>query len=146
MKGIAFAIAGGAFITLQGVANSRISRDIGSWQTATITQFTGFFIALIILLLVRDRNWRRFREAKPVYLIGGTFGAVVVFSNITAIHHIGVTLTIATLLIAQLGLTFLIDRNGWFEVVKQNMRLPQFVGIGMMVAGVLILCQAKGWG
>ena len=33
MKGILFALLGGAFITLQGVANARISQDIGTWQT-----------------------------------------------------------------------------------------------------------------
>jgi transporter family-2 protein len=52
---------------------------------------------------------------------------------------IGVTVSIAALLIAQLGLAFIIDGKGWFGVVKQKMELPQFVGIGLMVTGVLIL-------
>jgi transporter family-2 protein len=145
MKGIFFAFAGGACITLQGVANSRISQDIGTWQAATITQLTGFLTALLIVLLVRDGQWRGVRQVQPIFLTGGAFGAVVIFSNVTAIQQIGVTLTIAGVLIAQLCLTFLIDRNGWLGVVKQKMGLPQFVGIGMMIAGVLILCQAKGW-
>ncbi len=46
MKGSLFAFFAGAFITLQGVANSRISQDIGTWQAAAITQFTGFITAL----------------------------------------------------------------------------------------------------
>jgi bacterial/archaeal transporter family-2 protein len=112
MRGSLFAFFGGAFITLQGVANSRISQDIGTWQAVTITQLTGFMIALLILIFVRDRKWQRFKQVKPVYLTGGTFGAVVILSNVTAIHQIGVTLTISTLLIAQLSLTFLIDING----------------------------------
>ncbi|MGZ4135817.1 MAG: DMT family transporter [Tumebacillaceae bacterium] len=144
MKGAIFALLGGAFITLQGVANSRISSGIGTWQAATVTQLTGFVTALLLLLLVRDGgSWRKVTQVKPLYLAGGTFGAIVVFSNVTAIQQIGVTLTIAALLIAQLGLTYLIDRNGWFGVMKRKMRLPQFVGIGMMIAGVLLLCQAK---
>lgn len=139
VKGSFFAFLGGAFITLQGVANARISQDIGTWQTATITQLTGFITALLVLLLVRDRQWQGFKQVKPIYLSGGAFGAIVVFSNVTAIQQIGVTLTISALLIAQLSLTFCIDSNGWFGVVKQKMRLPQFIGIGMMIAGVLIL-------
>ncbi|WP_261130503.1 DMT family transporter [Bacillus sp. Marseille-Q3570] len=139
MKGSFFAFFGGAFITLQGVANSRISQDIGSWQTAAITQLTGFIMILLIVLFTRNRKWKKFKQVKPLYLIGGSFGAIVVFSNITAIHHIGVTLTIAVLLIAQLSLTFIIDSKGWFGVVKQKMGLPQFIGIGMMIAGVVIL-------
>jgi transporter family-2 protein len=67
MKGSLFAFFGGAFITLQGVANSRISQDIGTWQTATITQFTGFIMAFLILLFMRDGNWQGFKQVKPLY-------------------------------------------------------------------------------
>ncbi|ANS77130.1 hypothetical protein AWM70_06990 [Paenibacillus yonginensis] len=135
---------GGACITLQGVANARIGQDIGTWQAAAVTQMTGFVMAFLILLLV----WRRttpkmktggIRAVKPLYWIGGAFGAVVIFSEVTAIQRIGVTLMISALLIAQLLLAFLIDSFGWFGVAKQKMKLPQFVGIGLMIAGVLIL-------
>jgi bacterial/archaeal transporter family-2 protein len=139
MRGIIFALLGGAFITLQGVANSRISQDIGTWQTATITQFTGFLMAFIILMLAGEGKWQGLREVKPVYLVGGTFGAIVVFGSVTAIHFIGVTLTVSAMLISQLGMTVLIDRNGWFGVMKQKMKMPQLIGITMMVAGVVIL-------
>ena len=69
----------------------------------------------------------------------GALGAPIIFSEVTAIQNIGVTLTISALLIAQLFLTFLIDSNGWFGVVKKRMSLPQFIGIGMMIAGVVII-------
>jgi len=141
MKGLIFALLGGAFITLQGVANARISQDIGTWQTASITQLTGFLTALFVLIFVAKGQWQGLRKVKPLYLIGGTFGAIVVFGNVTAIHYIGITLTVSAMLIAQLGMTFLIDRNGWFEVKKQKMRMPQLIGITMMIAGVVIL----GW-
>jgi bacterial/archaeal transporter family-2 protein len=139
MRGIIFALLGGAFITLQGVANSRISQDIGTWQTATITQFTGFLAAFIILMFAGGGKWHGLRNVKPLYLIGGTFGAIVVFGNVTAIHFIGVTLTVSAMLISQLGVTVLIDRNGWFGVMKQKMKMPQLIGITMMIAGVVVL-------
>ncbi|AJY73792.1 DMT family transporter [Paenibacillus beijingensis] len=139
MRGSLFAFLAGAFITLQGVANSRISEDIGTWQAAAMTQLTGFLAALLILIYFRDGQWRKLKEVKPLYLTGGTFAAVIIFSNVTAIQRIGVTLTISILLIAQLSLTFLTDRNGWFGVVKMKMKLPQVIGIGMMIAGVVIL-------
>ncbi|BFH63153.1 MULTISPECIES: DMT family transporter [Paenibacillus] len=139
MRGIIFALLGGAFITLQSVANARISQGIGTWQAAALTQFTGFVAALIILLLSRNADWKDFRKANPLYLSGGAYAAVIIFSNVTAVRHIGVTLTVALVLIAQLALTFLMDRFGWFGLKKQRMKLPQFIGLGMMVAGVVIL-------
>ncbi|HEY2420059.1 MAG TPA: DMT family transporter [Neobacillus sp.] len=139
MRGSLYAFLGGAFITLQGVANSQISQSIGIWQAATITQLTGFLMALLILLFVRDGKLHGFKQVKPLYLTGGAFAAVIIFSNVMAIQQMGVTLTIAAVLIAQLCLTFLIDSYGWFGVVKQKMRLPHFIGIGMMIIGVVIL-------
>lgn len=139
MKGSLFACLAGALLTLQGVANTRISHDIGTWQTATLTQFTGFVVAVLILIFVRDRSWKNLTQVKPLYVTGGAFGAFVVFSNVTAIQQIGVTLAIAALLIAQLSLTFLIESNGWFGVTKGRMGLSQLIGIGLMIAGVVIL-------
>lgn len=139
MKGILLALLGGACITLQGVANARISQDVGTWQAATVTQFTGFVISLVILLFVRDGKKQWFKRVNPLYITGGALAAIIIFSEVTAIRNVGVTLTISALLIAQLCLTFLIDSNGWFGVIRQKMRLPQFIGLGMMVAGVIIL-------
>lgn len=139
MRGIIFALLGGACITLQGVANTRISTDIGTWQAATITQLTGFILAALILVFVRDINLQGLKQVKPMYLTGGAFGAVIIFSEVTAIQQIGVTFTISALLIAQLFLTFLVDSNGWFGVVKQKMKLPQFLGIALMITGVIIM-------
>lgn len=139
MKGFIFALLAGAFITLQGVINARVSQDIGTWQTATVTQFSGFIVTLLILLFVRKANWKKLKLVQPLYLTGGAFGAIVIFSNVTAIHFIGVTLSIAAILIAQLSLTFIIDGKGWFGVAKQRMQLPQFIGIGLMIIGVIIL-------
>lgn len=139
MKGILFALLGGACITLQGVANTRISQDIGTWQAATITQLTGFIIAALIWVFVRDGKLGDFKKVKPLYLAGGGFAAIIIFTEVTAIQQIGVTLTISALLIAQLCSTFIIDINGWFGVVKQKMKMPQFIGLAMMIAGVIIL-------
>ncbi|CAM4178574.1 MAG: DMT family transporter [Paenibacillus macerans] len=139
MKGLLFAFLAGAFITLQGVANSRISSSIGTWPAAALTQFTGFIAAWLIWLFIRDGNLKQLGRVQPLYLGGGALAAIIIFSNVTAIQHVGVTLSIAAVLIAQLCMTFLIDSTGWFGIEKKKMRLPQFVGIALMIAGVAIL-------
>ncbi|WP_046227628.1 DMT family transporter [Paenibacillus dauci] len=139
MKGILFALLGGACITLQGVANNRISQDIGTWQAATITQLTGFILAALVLLIVRDGSWQGFKQVKPLYLFGGALASIIIYSEVMAIQYVGVTLTVSALLIAQLCVTFLIDLRGWFGVVRQKMTMPQFIGILMMIGGVIIL-------
>ncbi|WP_214721811.1 DMT family transporter [Exiguobacterium sp. s192] len=139
MRGILFAISGGFFLTLQSVANARISNSIGTWQAATLTQMTGFVVALLITLILRDRTFLQMKEVKLLYLSGGALAAAVLFSNMTAVHLMGVTLTISLFLIAQLGLALVIDWNGWFGMIKRRLQLPQVIGILMMIGGVLIL-------
>lgn len=139
MRGILFAISGGFFLTLQSVANARISNGIGTWQAATLTQMTGFIVALLITLVLRDRTFRQMKDVKVLYLSGGALAAAVLFSNMTAVHLMGVTLTISLFLIAQLGLALVIDWNGWFGMIKRRLELPQVIGILMMIGGVLIL-------
>ncbi|KQO17934.1 DMT family transporter [Paenibacillus sp. Leaf72] len=139
MKGILFAILGGACITLQGIANTRISESIGTWQAATLTQFTGFIVAFIILMSVGAGKWREFQQVKPIYLAGGSFAAIIIFSNVTAIQQIGVTLMVSMLLIAQLGMTVIIETNGFFGLKKQRITVSQLIGIGMMISGVFLL-------
>ncbi|WP_404275462.1 DMT family transporter [Exiguobacterium undae] len=139
MRGILFAISGGFFLTLQSVANARISNSIGTWQAATLTQMTGFVVALLITLILRDRTFRQMKEVKLLYLSGGALAAAVLFSNMTAVHLMGVTLTISLFLIAQLGLALVIDWNGWFGMIKRRLQLPQVIGILMMIGGVLLL-------
>lgn len=139
MKGIIYAVLGGAFITLQGVVNSNISRDIGTLQAITVTQFTGFMLALLIFLFKRDGSFAEIKLVKLPYLFAGSFGLLVIFNEVTAIHSIGVTFTMSVLLIAQIVTAFIIDANGWFDLKKQKVELPQFFGIVMMIAGVLIM-------
>lgn len=139
MKGWIYAVLGGGFIALQGAANAQISAGIGTWQAAALTQLTGFVTALLIAIFVGGGNAKELKQVKPLYWFGGAFAAIIIYSNVTAIQEVGLTLTIAAVLIAQLAMTFVIESRGWFGIVKQKMGLPQFIGIAMMIAGVIVL-------
>ena len=139
MRGVLFAISGGFFLTLQSVANARISSQIGTWQAATLTQFTGFVVALLVMLVLRDRTYVEMRHVKPLYLSGGAFAAIILFSNMTAVHKLGVTMTISLFLIAQLALALVSDWRGWFGMVRRKLNGAQLIGVFMMIAGVILL-------
>lgn len=139
MKGILFALAGGFFLTFQSVANATIGGQIGTWQAAAMTQLTGFVLALLIVLLLRDKSYRQIRGVSPLYASGGLLAALVLFSNMTAVHRMGVTLTIGVFLIAQLIAAVIIDHKGWFEMNKKKIGRTQAAGVLLMIAGVIVL-------
>lgn len=139
MKGLIYAFLAGTCITLQGVVNSRISQDIGILQTITVTQFTGFILALLILLIVKDSSYRKIKSVKLPYVFAGAFGLLIIFNEVSAIQRIGVTVTMAVILTAQIVMAFLIEAKGLFGIKKQKLYAPQFIGIGIMIAGILIM-------
>ncbi len=138
MKGAIFALLGGLCITMQGIFNARMSDAIGGWHTTSIVHIVAFTIAMAIYMKERYGKGKSFRQVPFLYLIGGSFGVVVVFSELTAIHMIGPASAIAILLVAQIGTAFAIESKGWFGERKVPVTLRQGVGLIMMLAGVVL--------
>lgn len=139
MKGILFACLGGAFLTLQGTFNAVIGSHIGTWRAAVLTQGTGFVAALLLVCLSRNRSWRPLKKVKPAYLFGGAFAALILFCNITAFQRNGAAVTVAAVLIAQIAVTLLMEKCGWFGETTLRLGTPQWAGLGLMVIGILCL-------
>jgi bacterial/archaeal transporter family-2 protein len=138
MRGALFALLGGLCITMQGIFNARMSDAIGGWHTTSIVHLAAFTIALLIYINVRDGKGKSFKEVPFLYLVGGSFGVVVVFSELTAIHMIGPAPAITILLVAQIGTAFLIESRGWFGERKVPVTRRQGIGLLMMLAGVVL--------
>jgi len=132
-------LIGGGLIALQGIANSRIGEAIGAWQTAALTQLTGFAAAFLLALAAGKGVFRGLRQTKPLYLSGGALGAIIVFANATAIRHVGAALAIAAVLVAQLALTYAIEKLGWFGAVQRRMTFRHDAGMLLMIAGVILM-------
>ncbi|PGZ25742.1 hypothetical protein COE50_26490, partial [Bacillus anthracis] len=86
MKGILFAIMGGALITLQGTFNARLSSDIGIWSTSIITHLIGFLIAISLFFIKKESSLNDLKNVKKIYLSSGTFGVIIIFAETFAIY------------------------------------------------------------
>ncbi|KZZ83479.1 MULTISPECIES: DMT family transporter [Bacillaceae] len=138
MKGIIFSIMGGIFITLQGVFNSRMSEDLGVWRTNALIHLIGFTLSIVVYSFIRDGRVSGLKEVPPFYLIGGLFGGLIVFGEMSAINELGVAFAVSVLLIAQLLCAFIIDSKGLFGAVKERVKKRHWIGIGIMILGVFI--------
>ncbi|CDQ17811.1 transporter family-2 protein [Halobacillus karajensis] len=137
MKGAIFSLLGGLCITMQGIFNARMSDSIGGWHTTSMVHLVAFTISILIYFYVRDGKGKSFKQVPILYLIGGTFGVIVVFAELSAIKMIGPASAIAILLVSQIGTAFVIESKGWFGQNKIPVTLKQGIGIGMMLAGVI---------
>ncbi|MBN9653479.1 DMT family transporter [Halobacillus sp. GSS1] len=138
MKGALFSLLGGLCITMQGIFNARMSDSIGGWHTTSMVHLVAFTISILVYFYVRDGKAKSFKRVPFLYLIGGTFGVVVVFAELTAIKMIGPASAIAILLVAQIGTAFVIESKGWFGENKIPVTKRQGIGIAMMLVGVIL--------
>ncbi len=125
-------------MSLQGVFNTRVSEKIGLWETNVFVQGTGLILTLIILLIAGNGNFKDIKEVNKLYLLGGALGAIIIFSVMLGISNLGPTCSIAIILVAQLLAAGIIDSFGLFGAEQIKFALSKFVGIGIMIAGIII--------
>ena len=64
MFGFIVALVSGALMSIQGVFNTEVTKQTGTWLTNSFVQFTGFLLCLVIWflgVLKKEKNILRWR-------------------------------------------------------------------------------------
>jgi len=138
MVGAVYSIIAGFFISLQGVFNTRVSDKIGLWETNTIVHATGLIFTFAVMMLFGNGSFQRLGEVNKIYLLGGIFGVVIVFSVMKGISLLGSTYSVAVLLVTQLIIATIIDSFGLFGNQQIRFDFTKPLGVAVMIAGIII--------
>lgn len=138
MAGILYSLAAGLLICLQSIFNTKASDKIGLWETTTIVHGIGFVFSLAILMVAGTGQLSKVTEVSRIYLLGGVFGVLIVFSVMKGMASLGPTYAVSLLLITQLITAMVVDSNGWFGLDKMPVTTNKLVGIVIMVVGIVI--------
>lgn len=138
MLSIIFAIISGIAMTLQGVFNTNLEKDLGIWETNLLAQGIAFFITLLIVLLFGKGNLKAVKDVNKLYLLSGVLGVIIIFTVIKSIGSMGTTVGIGIILVAQLLSAGIIDAFGFFGSEKITFSLNEFIGIAIMISGIII--------
>jgi len=138
MFGFIMAIVAGAAMSIQGVFNTRLSDKIGLFESNMLVQGSAFILALLAMWIFGSGNLKEIANVNKLYLSGGAIGFVITVTVMLAISKLNPTLAISTILIAQLFVAALIDAFGLFGSEKLAFGLTKYIGIALMIAGVLI--------
>ena len=125
-------------MSIQGVFNTRVSEKIGLWETNVLVQGSALILTLIMLLIAGNGNFRTIKEVNKFYLLGGVLSAIIIFSVMKGITSLGPTYSIATILVAQLLAAGIIDGFGIFGAEQIKFSISKFIGVGVMVVGIII--------
>jgi transporter family-2 protein len=124
-------------------AYAQLSAAVGNPVQATTV---AFFVATVVLLIFctcmgkTQLIGKAFSREYPWWMwMGGLCGATIVFGNAWLVAHVGVGVFTMSLLVGQLALSMLMERNGWLGAPRKSISWQQIVGILLMLAGVALI-------
>ena len=136
MTGIIFSIIAGAAMSFQGVFNTRLSDEIGLFESNMFVQGTAFALSLIALLIAGKGSFSSFGDANIVYKLGGVLGIVITITVMLGIKNLSPALSISIILVSQLLVAAAIDAFGLFGQEKVAFGWNKWVAAAMMIGGV----------
>ena len=138
MIGTVFSVIAGAAMSVQGVFNTALSGSAGLYEANTFVQGTAFLVSLVLRQLFGKGDFSRLFSGDKLYLTGGILGVLITVFVMLAIKHKGATVAVSVILISQLLTAALIDAFGLFETQKVPFGIYKYLGLALMIAGVLI--------
>lgn len=138
MLGFLFSIIAGAAMSIQGVFNTRLSEKIGLYESNVFVQGTAFLLSIVAVLIMGKGDFREIAHVDRYYLLGGVLGLIITITVMLSIKGLSPTIAISTILISQLLVAALIDAFGLFGSERIAFGWTKYVGIAMMIGGVLL--------
>lgn len=138
MIGFLFSILAGAAMSIQGVMNTRLQDGVGLWEANAYVQGTAFLLSLVVMWLFGSGNWKAIADMPKWTLLGGALGLVITVTVMLSIKGLHPTVAISTILIAQLLVAAAIEAFGWMGQEKAAFGLKQFLGLGLMIGGMIV--------
>lgn len=141
--GFIFAIISGAAMSIQGVMNTRLGEKIGVYESNMFVQGTAFILSLIVMWIMGKGNIMAITQANKLYWFGGVLGLIITLTVMKSVGSLNPTIAISTILIAQLITAAIIDAFGFMDSEKIAFTWTKYVGIALMLGGVLLFKWQK---
>lgn len=137
---IVVVLAGGA-TALQAPTNAKLATAVASPVNAAFISFAvGTTVLGIVAALMQTRPDMAAARALPWYAwLGGVYGACFVVAAAWGVPRLGVAMTITLMVGGQLLLSLILDHFGALGVPRQPLNLGRIAGVGLVLAGVLLV-------
>ena len=140
MIGFFIALISGALMSVQGVFNTQVTKTSGIWVANAFVQFTALLVCLGAWLLTDRSSFGALVKVEPKYmLLGGAIGAFITYTVIKSMEMLGPAKAVMLIVIAQLIVAYVIELFGWFGTDKQPLEWRKVIGMGIAIAGVVLL-------
>ncbi len=135
-------VAGGV-VALQPPANASLANTIGDLGAAFISAvITVCILGLLLLAAGHPGRLSGLSSFRPTYALGGIGGATVVAVSLIAVRSLGAGGVAALLVAAQLGVSVVADRLGWFGLHRIALGPARVSGIALVIVGTVLITRA----
>ena len=139
MIGFFIALLSGAFMSIQGVFNTEVTKTAGMWVTNSFVQLSAFLVCIIAWFVTgRESIGKLFEVDHKYMLLGGVIGAAITYTVIKSVGNLGPARSALVIIISQLFVAYLIELFGLFGMEKQPFLWKKAIGIAIAVIGFII--------
>lgn len=132
------ALTAGVFTTIESTINARLGRHVTPSIATLHSLATGMaFILLISLFKGSIGRYGKVIHVSPVWLIGGIFGALIIYFSSKAIPVLGVSTALIFILAAQLVSGYLVD----IFIGGAEVNVRKAVGLMIFLAGAYMFIK-----
>ena len=139
MIGFFIALLSGAFMSIQGVFNTKVTETTGMWVSNGWVQLTAFAVCVGAWLINGRDNIASLAKVEPKYvLLGGVIGAGITWTVIKSIEMLGPAKSALLIVVAQIAVSYLIELFGLFGMDKEPFQWRKLIGVGIAAIGIAI--------
>ncbi|MHC5026512.1 MAG: DMT family transporter [Planctomycetota bacterium] len=140
---IAVVIVVGMLQPVQAGMNAEFRRHVAHpFQAGTLNMVIGAIVVLLVTTLfvrVGPPGPSAISAAPWWSLLGGVIGGAIVITMLISAPLLGAALLIACFVLGQLSSSVLIDHFGWIGYETRPLSMVRLLGIGLLLAGVLLI-------
>lgn len=117
----------------------------GTLGEYTNIYFSGFFahgvgtIGVLIMLIFIKENKNKEIKIPIYYYLGGILGALIIILNNISFQGLGVSTTVALILLGQVGASLMIDSWGLMNMNKVHFNKKKMLGLILITVGITVM-------
>ncbi len=141
MWGFLIAMLSGALMSVQGVFNTGVTKESGTWLTNSFVQLTGLIVCLILYFTMEGNKVpvdSLFKIDRKYMLLGGVIGAFITYTVIKSMSMLGPAKAVLAIVITQVLVAYIIELLGLFGVEKVPFSWTKLVGMIISVIGLFV--------
>jgi bacterial/archaeal transporter family-2 protein len=136
------ALAAGGLVALQAPANSSLSAHVSDLGAALVSlALSTAIIGALLLTVGHPGRLSGLSAFRPEHLTGALAGAAIVAVSLVAVRPLGVGGLTAVLVAAQLIVSVVADRFGWFGVNHVGLTPGRWTGLALVIAGTVLVTR-----